>query len=196
MDTRLGALLVGCVIGFILGYIVRSLREIKAKVEKVDEHIMNTKPHGDDGFTTPGWLQNIALLVVVAITAWSAFASQHNSNTISSQSDSIQSQQDASDKLVACNQQYLAATIAALNARTTFSQEQSAANVSLQKSLSNLVTLSLRTPPLGPEAARRVVVGFSDALKHFLDLSAKSADKVSENPYPTATGLLDCIHKK
>lgn len=189
MDTRLGALLLGCVIGFILGYIVRSLREIKAKVDRVDKHVTEKAPRGDDGFTTPEWLKNIALLIVVAITAWSAFASQHNSNEIKKSSDDR-------DKIVACNQLYLTATIAALNARTTFTQQQSASNVELQKSLSNLVTLSLRTPPLGPDAARAVVEGFSAALKHFLDLSAKSADKVDKNPYPTPTAFLDCLNKK
>ncbi len=215
MNDRLGWLLVGCVVGFILGYTVRSLREIKEKVEQVDQHLK--KEHPDEGFIIPDWAKNITLLVVVLLTLYASIQSQIAANDSDRSTDKIQTQQNTinaqqsllaaqqkiiaaqqvrTDKLVTCDQQFLAQTIGALNARTAYTQSQNAANVDLQKSLSNLVTLSLQIPPLSAADARHVVEGFSAALKHFLEISAKSANQVDNNPYPTPTAFQDCLSAK
>lgn len=75
---RLVWLSIGCFIGFVLGYIVRSLHEIKEKVEHVDEIVNDVKSSKweseEGGFMRHPVAADIAVIVVVAITAWAAFS--------------------------------------------------------------------------------------------------------------------------
>lgn len=86
---RMTYILLGCFIGFVLGYVVRSLREIK---EEVDE-IVEIKREGRPAEPTPknpndrgsfSWekASRLSLFVVVAVTVWAAFVSQKASNDV------------------------------------------------------------------------------------------------------------------
>jgi hypothetical protein len=196
MDTRILYLLIGCGIGFVLGYIVRSIREIKEKVEEVDLHVREHDEHkppndpNDGGFVLPKFVGQVALLLVVLLTAWSAFASQKATND-------IKDTQAAQKRATSCTVTFLRTTISALNQRTTYTVAQANANVSLQQSFEKIVDLSLRkTPKVTPDEARRAVEEYSISLKAFLSLSQANSQKIVQNPYPTAHELQICLNRK
>lgn len=73
-------LAIGCFIGFVLGYIVRSLHYIKETVDHVDEIVVNeaeTKPkhvRGDNGFMRHPIAADLAIFLVVGLTVWAALS--------------------------------------------------------------------------------------------------------------------------
>lgn len=79
-------------IGFVLGYIVRSLREIKEEVDEIVEierrirHDDQIPPKDSSDRSSQGssWelASRIALFIVVAVTVWAAFVSQKASNDV------------------------------------------------------------------------------------------------------------------
>lgn len=77
---RLGWWLFGCAVGFILGYIVRYLREIKEEVHEVDELVKKIDKEG--GFVRYPYVADVMLIVVVLVTVWAAFLSQKASNDV------------------------------------------------------------------------------------------------------------------
>jgi hypothetical protein len=64
-------MLLGGMIGFVFGYVVRALRAIEKKVDHVDEQVSD---NGEKG-AMPRWLtlRFIVLALVVGFTAWAAF---------------------------------------------------------------------------------------------------------------------------
>lgn len=79
-SDRMEWLFLGCLIGFVVGYIVRSLREIKATVDEVDDIVKQNKDeHGALSWKTAS---NLSLFLVVALTVWAAFVSQKASNDV------------------------------------------------------------------------------------------------------------------
>jgi Sec-independent protein translocase protein TatA len=209
MDARIGWLLLGAVVGFILGYITRSLREIKQKVEEVDKHV-TAKPPSDAGFVRNPIILDGILILVLALVVWSSFKSQIVSNDVEktqsqlktalSQLKTTQSQlaqaQAAQKKTTECTQEFLSKTIEALNERTTYTQAQASANVDLQKAFDKLITASLRKPPPDAKEARQIVETYAAALKHFIEISAKSASKAAGHPFPTNDEFNSCIDQK
>lgn len=81
LDERATWLLLGCAIGFVLGYIVRSLRDIKEELDEVED-ILKKPERGEKGFMRYPIVADIMLILVVSITAWAAFASQQASNDV------------------------------------------------------------------------------------------------------------------
>ena len=71
-------LLIGNFIGFVLGYVVRSLQEIKEELNEVDEIVKRNR--NDEGFVRHPFVLDAALIIVVLITVWAAFASQAATN--------------------------------------------------------------------------------------------------------------------
>lgn len=200
MDVRLGYLLIGCAIGFVLGYVVRSIRELKDKVEEVDKHVLGedapeNPPEGSlnnsyrRGFWRNDIATGVALFLVVALTAYAAFLSQKSSNA-------VERTQDRQEQTIKCTQQYLAVTINALNVRTTSSAEQAKANVELQKAFNVVVLASLHVPPYTKAQARVIVQHYADALQKFLTTSSTQSSNTTKFPYPTPTDLIKCINKK
>lgn len=94
LDDRLFWLAIGCVLGFFVGYMVRSLRvlqEIKAELDEVDsivkeeQTVRKARKRRKDN--ADGWMSNrvaadISMGVVVVLVVWSAFAAQKNSNDL------------------------------------------------------------------------------------------------------------------
>lgn len=197
MDTRISFLLLGCGVGFVMGYIVRSIRELKDKVDEVDKHVLNengnvnpTEDSQDEGFVLPRFVGQIALLLVVLLTAWSAFASQKATNEVT------KTQADQK-RITTCNALFLRDTITALNQRTTYTIAQADANVVLQKSFADVINLLLRkTPPPTSQDLRHVIGSLQTSLQSFLSLSVKNKSTLVQNPYPTTRELLNCLNRK
>jgi len=74
---RLMWLLLGCLIGFVLGYIVRSLQDIKEKVDEIDEVVTDAPSKwepNERGFMRLPRFAELSLLLVIALTVWASFA--------------------------------------------------------------------------------------------------------------------------
>lgn len=186
-DERLGWLLFGCAIGFVLGYIVRSLRDIKEELDDVEKLVKQQK--NEDGFVRYPLVMDIALLCVVVLTVWAAFASQRASND-------VQSTQNDLARTTVCTQQYLSKTIRALNERTTYSQQAVAANVELQRAQAEMLSVLLREPPVGDPDREKAVQSYFRALTDFVSLSGRSGQKADTYPYPTNEELAECLNPR
>lgn len=81
ISDRLFFLLLGCFIGFVLGYIVSQLRCIRREIH------MN---HNDDGLARRPVILNICLAIVVGLTVWASVVSQISSNRSNDAIDQVQ----------------------------------------------------------------------------------------------------------
>lgn len=99
LGDALGWLALGCLIGFVLGYVTRTLQDVLGKVDDVDEKVHEIKVELDevddlvknrncpivrDDEGALKWLTaaNVALFIVVMLTAYAAFVSQQASNDV------------------------------------------------------------------------------------------------------------------
>lgn len=94
LDDRLFWLAIGCVLGFFVGYMVRSLRvlqEIKAELDEVDSIVKEEqtvrkarkrRKDNAEGFMSNRVAADISMGVVVILVVWAAFATQKNSNEL------------------------------------------------------------------------------------------------------------------
>lgn len=199
-DDRLAWLLFGCAIGFILGYIVRSLREIKKDSHETNEvvhHVdeLMTRRKNDDGFVRYPVLKDVMLFTVVLLVAWSAFASQSASNQVTDNQEQIASATAWNVKLAKCNQTFLEKALVALNERTVYVEEQAKSNVRLQKAQADFWMLLLVVPPEPESVQRDAASTYLEALRHFVTISTKAAEKVRTNPYPTIKEFKACADK-
>lgn len=192
-------LCIGGGIGFILGYIVARLREIKEELDEVDEcvkyyrkdreHIpkRNTPRVLDErGFSRIPIVANAVLLLMVALVAYAAFASQKASNDVEDQ------QQDIA-RITECNRDYLASTIEALNERTTYAQDQAHANVDLQRAQADLLRVLREDPPPTAVRSDEAFDKYFEILSSYIEVNTKSRLKRNENPYPTTEELESCL---
>lgn len=184
LDERIGWLLLGCMIGFALGYIVRSLREIKEEIQEVDKTVKRAR--NEEGFMRNPIVADVALLLVIVLTVWAAFASQKASND-------IQDTQDRIARVTICNQQYLSKTIRALNDRTEKFGFQAQANLELQKAQAAMLSVLTAKPPKAAKEKRKAFEDYFDALNEFVSTSAEYQAEAVATPYPTNEELGTCL---
>lgn len=199
LDDRVGWMLLGCLIGFGFGYIVRFLQEIRdrlnevkeelddvdEKVTEVDKIVKKNHP-GDAGFMRHRYVADILMIIVLVIVAWSAFASQRASNQVTGT-------QDEFVIVSVCNQRFLAETIDALNQRTAYTQQQIQANTAVQNDQADLWRLLLEQPPKPEETRRMAAEEYLKSLEEFLAVSEKTSSTVQDNPFPDITDLRRCL---
>jgi hypothetical protein len=189
-SERLMWLLLGCMIGFILGYIVRTLREIKDEVHEVDEIVKHDREIGNSergalhGPTAAG----VALIIVVGLSVWASFASARTNND-------VQHTQAQLKQVTDCNKDYLSRTIGVINARTRYAQRQAIANVELQKSQARFINLLLHDPPPDQATSLAAFHEYLNDLNTFISTSSDQANTVEQNPYPTTAELDACVNK-
>lgn len=184
LDERIGWLLLGMAVGFVLGYIVRSLRDIKEELDEVDELV---RRQNESGFARNPVILDVVLLIVVALTVWAAFASQALSNQ-------VQQTQRNQTQSVVCNKQYLRKTIVALNQRTSYVQHQTLANIKLQTAQRDFF-LIIFEHPRNDKIEIKAFKEYLDSLKSFVRISHKVSGRASFVPYPTATDLSNCLEE-
>lgn len=187
LDDRITYMLLGAVIGFVLGYMVRYLRDIDETVHQVEDIVREEKD--EIGSISMTYLKNFALMIVVLATVYAAFASQSASNSVKDTQKKLQ-------LVVSCNQEYLAKTINALNQRTQYSLEQTDKNIALQRAQADYLNVVLEIPDAGEIRTDKALRLYFEKLTGFATVSGKQTDKILTNPYPTNTELLDCIAKK
>ncbi len=95
VDEKIAWLALGCAVGFVFGYIVARLREIKEKEDTIESKVDNLmhREKDEEGALRFSWT-GLAVLVVVLLTAYAAFVSGHTANQVE---DKVQS-----DKVALC----------------------------------------------------------------------------------------------
>lgn len=208
----LGWLALGCFIGFVLGYQTRTIRdlsdelhEMKEEVDEIDDYVhdqMNTEENespkqegprhrtrlrdNEKGFVRNPIIMDIALLIVVILTVWAAFASQTASND-------VEKTQTQLTRVTLCNQHFLSRALSALSERSDFVKRQADANVSLQKAQGKFLSTLLRHPRPPQSERSDALRKYVDALVAFYKANAQTAAKAEQTPYPTDEELADCL---
>lgn len=183
LSDRIGWLIFGMIIGFVLGYIVARLREIEEKVATVDEHVIEAQHKDERGAMS---LANAMLLIVVLVVAFSAFASQRASNNVKENQENIVT-------VAVCNQEFLAKILVAVNERTSANADQLKSNVALQRSQSQFLTILLADPPETEAAQKEALRRYFDDLNDFIEVNGETMRAARENPYPTVEEYMDCL---
>jgi hypothetical protein len=202
LDDRLAWLVIGCVIGFIVGYLTRMLRdtlirldEIKEELDEVDDIVKSEHPdwrsriRDERGIMSNRLSANIALFVVVVITAYAAFLSQEAVN-------GLHDTQDRQAAITSCTETYLEETIHTLNVRTQFTLSASSANVDLQKAQAQMVAVLLHRPPFTQARRTHAFRLYFRALQQYVLRGSASKATANKNPYPTDTELNACIDRR
>jgi len=190
-DDRLQYLIIGMIIGFVLGYLVRLTRDIKEELDEVDEIVkkeFGNSPHDRDqgGFMRVPWAANIAVLLVVVLTSYASFVSQKASNT-------VKATQESQSLTIYCTEKVLDEAITVLNERTVYSGAQSGANIDLQKSFAKFFNLILHQPPYSEKRRLQAALDYQESLNTFLVLTKKQRDKAENNPFPAVKELDRCL---
>jgi len=213
LDDRLTYFILGCGIGILIGYAVRSLRDIDEKVTEMDELVK--RDHDEAGFLRlPTWLEikfwilgrwdwfrgvrlkSWTLALVVFICVFASFQTQHVNNDLRANDAGDKRQQDQIERISECNSDFLGKTISALNERTTYSKEQAQANIDLQIGFQTFLRVLTLQPPPTTKQSTAAFVKYFEKLNAFVDLAKKSQNKVELNPYPTLDEFSDCVNSK
>ena len=199
---RIGWLLLGCAIGFVLGWIVRGLRDIKEELDELDKHVHFRDPNNNPDETGAMKLpkgKDIALMLVVALTFYAALMSQIASNKSSDTADKMLDTQQAIINLQSeqkqnldCTTQVLFDAIRALNERTEYTSKQAQANVALVKAQLDLL-LRGQDPNLTDAESQALLNVYISKVQEFIELSAQTASQQVEFPYPTVQDLSKCL---
>ena len=192
-DDRLGFLLLGCFIGFILGYIVRSLRDIKEELDEVDDYVKNLKKD-QKGYLRLNFGQ-IILLLVLALTIYGVVVAQLSSNKTNHTADVAADTAAQLKTVVDCNKTILGVTLVALNERSQFSVDAAEKNISLQESQHSLISLLLGQPPPPPSVGVEATQKYNDDVGEYINVRKKSLQTLKSNPIPTVDQFTKCINQ-
>lgn len=175
LSDRLEWLLVGCAIGFVLGYFTRDLREYRGEkklTQEEREEIWSNK--GEDGFMRFPVVHDVAILVALGLTLWASFAAAHLNNELK--------------QVTSCNATFLKANLTTENTRTDYLKEQIDANTQLQKAQSSF----LRTVYSNTSTDEELVKAGHDYLNKLDDFVEISDSAKQLDPYPTVDQLQAC----
>jgi hypothetical protein len=104
LAERVFVFLIGCGVGFVLGYIVAHLRTIERKLDRVDHHVLHhevivsedevkVKSKDEKGVLSWSWLTftNVAMSLMLILVAYAAFSAQAALNAVekNTQSDFV-----------------------------------------------------------------------------------------------------------
>lgn len=190
-DERIQYLLLGGTIGFVLGYFTCCLRNIKEELDEVKseiEHEFTLHKRGEGGFMRFPVAADLAMLLVVCITAWASFVSQKASND-------AHNTQDRFEQIVVCNQRTIANLLSALDERSTYTVASADANIDLQSAQREFTKVVLHKPPFSDARKTRAFKNYFDQLNRFLRIAHKNKGKVVAHPLPTIDGFTKCLRQ-
>lgn len=173
----------GCLIGFLVGWFVRHARETETDLKRVDRKLDQLLTRNEAGRAS---FRSVALVAVILMTAYAAFSSQLTNNRVAD----VQARQA---DLATCNQSFLGRTIDALNERTTYSGQQASANLKLQKTQADFLSIVLIRPAVSVERIQDALEIYFDALTEFTTVVTKQQQTVADNPYPSEDELQQCL---
>lgn len=183
LTERLTYLLIGLALGFLAGYITRTLQKIERKVDDVDRIV---KQRNEKGFMRVPLLADAFMLMIFAIMVFATFQTQAVNND-------VKSTQESQRVTTKCTQQYLSKTIKALNERTEYTRQTAELNVELQQAQAEFLSLALSKPSAEvDQGLRRYVKSLTD----FVDASARTREAQTMNPYPTEDEFSNCVNSE
>lgn len=179
---------IGCVIGLVLGWMSRTMRyarqardDSRVAAERV-EQIMKSKE--ESGKVN---INQVALILVVLLVAFSAFASGVASTRVKSNQEDIKQSQ-------ACSENILSNVIRTLNERTSYSSEVNRADQAQNEMLLDLARTLSGNP--GKDEVVEAVNSYSKKLKKYLNTIKKSQETREDNPYPEVDDYRECLDKE
>lgn len=179
LSERIGWMLLGMGIGFVLGLIVAHLRTIEEKVDSVDEHITNKR--NERGFTDIPAVASLMYLLVLVIVVWSVIQAARATH----ESDKAQRELK---RTVSCIERYNVRQGDALTSRDKAIRAGTQSEIALWTKYAELYALAKEDPSKVPElneALNRAVLSHRDALE-------ETQGTREENPYPNPDILQDC----
>jgi len=179
-DDRLSYLLIGCLIGFFLGYVIRHIQTIE---KEIDDIMGSRKSETKSG--NGSYINNVALLMVVLLTTFAAVSSQKATN-------GFESTQDQLARTTSCDQQFLTKTISTLNERAEFTTNRAVANINLQKEQAQFLKVAV-LEDVKTSTIRASLTSYLNSLNRYVEASSKYSTSRRANPYPTTSQLKDCI---
>ena len=196
LDERIGWFLLGVVIG----YVVRTIRDIKKEVREVEEIVSREK--NQRGFMRNAFVADFAVLLVIAMCVYASFSTQITNNRLEAAIEDIQqAEKDAEEnrdrisRVAVCSQEYLARTIEALNQRTTYTQDQADANVALNRAQRDFLVILSRVPPPTDADAKIALSNYVARLREYTAAYDKNKDKTETYAYPASEDLDRCLSK-
>lgn len=201
IDDRIIYFVGGCILGFFLGYVVRTLRETKEELDEVKDIVKgegSVKRHKDErgeldtSYILRTW-KNWALLFVVALSVFASFKSQDVSNDVVRTQELQAETQRQLDRVVGCNQEVLQKALDVLNQRSTFTQGAATSNLDLQKAQKAMFDILLHIPPYSEERQDRAVREYNESLNNFVKSATSSQINAEIAKYPKAEELTACV---
>lgn len=175
-------------IGFVLGYFVRILHEVRSDLDEVSSTSRKFRffRNNEKGSAHRPSMAQVAITVVVLLAFYSAFVSQRVSNNVVDSQDNM-------EQVVKCNRQVLVGVISTLNQRATYAVEIASANIDLQQAQSDFFEVLLHKPAYSEWRRLRASTMYYDSLQSFLGIAEKNRSKVATNPLPTIEDFSECM---
>lgn len=169
---------IGGVVGFVLGYIVRSLHEIKETVTEVDNIVKgqdsDARSKTEDGLLRRPLLLDFVLLIVVAFTVWASFQTAYVNNRL--------------NNTIACITEQNVEYAKALSARDVAVSSGVQSEIDLWTTYERLYKIAKSNPKKIPVLQERL----SKAIAKHKGRLEVTQERRHEYPYPRPNILLSC----
>lgn len=204
-DDRVGYLLLGVAIGFLLGYFTRgviAVLKIQEEVHEVHEIVVDKEPPGkrDESGVIGDWnwdrVSKWGLFLVVILTTFASFRSQIASNHADEALTQTNANQKQLERVVGCIIDNQADLLDTINGRTGYTQTQAQANKKLQEAQRVFFGVLLHIPPYTQTVKTDAARDYQKALDEFLDAANASETNSKITKYPEADDLLRCIREE
>lgn len=193
-SDRLLWLAIGCA----LGYIIRTLQDIKKEVHEVDTIVKHEKD--DAGLARFPVILNILIVSVFLMTVYSVVRVEMSYQKSDAAVSDLQTQQkeneaqnDRIEAIAKCTLSFTSQTIRALNERTEFTQAAANANSLVLREQAKFLRVVLIIPPVTEEESRAALESYFDRLRRYNRVAELQRQQVAENPYPTNEELATCL---
>lgn len=185
-------------IGCAIGYIIRTLQDIKKEVHEVDTIVKRDKD--ESGLARFPVVLNILIVSVFLMTVWSVVRVEMSYNQsdqavadIQTQQEENEAQSDRIEAVAKCTLSFTSQTIRALNERTEFTQAAANANTQVLREQARFLKIVLIIPPVSDEESRAALEAYFDRLQRYNRVAELQKQQVAENPYPTNKELATCL---
>lgn len=190
LGERIGWLVLGMAVGFVLGYIVALLRDITEGVDEIDTIVKEKRPRrvrGEGGFMRIPVLADVLYILALVIVVWGAFSAQKATNE-------VEATQNRLEQVTSCNEDTLTRTVEALNERTQYTAAQATRNVELQRAQYQFLAILLEDPPPSDARINQSLRVYIDALGEFVVVNTKATETQQKFPYPTPEDYQSCLN--
>ena len=182
VDDRIGFFILGCFLGFVMGYVVRHLREIRNRLDEVD---IVVKPKNEDGFLETRFGTNIVMVMVLLMTAGAAFFSQRAS-------DRVEDTQSQVSQTLACHQDVFESFIEFVGKRTELQVAQGKnASETSRKQLG--YWNEAFKEPVNYDVAVRKLKDYLASLEQDVQLSSELANYTVNSEFYKDPGIDKCV---